>query len=112
MSLLSFKSLMLFSVALLCCLNFGYSQSNDKECKDIKVESEKKDSEINRNNGEIKLKFEQGDKNYEIFWSSYDFSAKGAHIKNLKPGFYSVIIADKDKCITRVDNIKIEEKIN
>ena len=61
-----------------------------------------------QNDGKIELSIMGGKAPYKVFWSGFNFSATGSKIKNLKPGYYSVIIIDANKCTKRLENIKVE----
>ena len=61
-----------------------------------------------QNGGKIQLSIKGGKAPYKVFWSGFNFSATGSKVKNLKPGYYSVMIIDANRCTKRLENIKVE----
>jgi hypothetical protein len=88
----------------------AFAQSAPQNCDNMKLSTTVSHASKNQANGSLKVEIKGGTSPYQIHWLSFNFSSSGEEIKNLKPGHYSVVVVDSNKCISRVDNIKIELK--
>jgi hypothetical protein len=111
MAQLRWKILLGFLMLIISQGAYAQQKKITKDCDRIKVSHKITDETNNQKNGEIKLTIEGGKAPYAVQWIAYNYSEKGAHIKNLKTGFYTAVVSDSELCIKQVDNIQVENTL-
>jgi len=101
-----------FFLMMIGGISTAYSQDDTAQKCDNKIQLSTviKHASKGKHDGELKVEIKGGASPYQVHWMTYNFSSQGTEAKNLKPGKYTVVVIDNDKCIKRIDNIKIESK--
>ncbi len=60
-------------------------------------------------NGELSVDLPRNAGNVTLMWVVFGETKKGKEIKNLKTGYYNLLIIDNKNCQTVIDNIQIKE---
>lgn len=83
-------------------------ESHRSKCFSGKIEITKTHTQSGQD-GELSVSLPRNAGSASLMWVVFGETKKGKDIKNLKAGYYNLLIIDNKNCQTVIDNIQIKE---